>query len=139
MNYSYNKDHNNWESLLRSDLGQRYGNVKAKVKCPFCESVLSYCSMRSHVYTHHSHPEQKTKPERVDKLPTEVKLARRKEYNDKYREEHKEIIKQKFKETYEANKAVINKQHECKCGKLYVLKHKARHEQSKHHQEFLKQ
>jgi hypothetical protein len=151
MTYIYNENFENWKTLANFNLPvfvpgafknyQEFQSAenKARAKCPFCESVLSYCSMRSHVYRCHSVPEKNQKPDRIDKLPIQLKLAHRKEYNDKYREEHKETIRQKFKETYEANKDEINKKVDCVCGKQTVLKHKARHEQSKHHQKYMKQ
>jgi hypothetical protein len=63
------------------------------------------------------------------------------EKNKQHYEDNKEVIAEKHKKYYDANKEVIaekNKQKiECTCGKIYTLRHKARHERSKKHQEFI--
>ena len=61
-----------------------------------------------------------------------------KEYKKKYRETHKEEIKEYAKKYREKHKEEItkydNKQFECKiCGGHYLRKHKARHEKTQKH------
>ena len=66
-----------------------------------------------------------------------------KEKVKKYREENKDIIREKKKKYREENKEKIkakrSKKCICECGKEYTHDHKARHEKSKKHQDYIKE
>ena len=64
-----------------------------------------------------------------------------KEYRKQYRDEHKEELVEKSKQYREKHKEEIaarkKQQHICECGIIFTNCHKARHERSKKHQDFL--
>ena len=107
MTYIYSENCRDWEKLAKFELPvyrtgfnkaefNAYSSAKAKARaaCPFCQKVLSYCSMPGHVGHYHSDPNAK-KSVRKDKLPLEEKHKRRTEYGIKYREENRETIREK--------------------------------------------
>jgi hypothetical protein len=57
---------------------------------------------------------------------------------DKYNyEKNKDKIIEKSKEYYNDNKDIINGKHDCICGNSYTFGHKARHEKTQKHQQYL--
>jgi hypothetical protein len=60
------------------------------------------------------------------------------EKHKEYYEANKEQILAQTKEYRVANKSKINEKHECPCGGKYTTQHKARHEKSNLHREYLK-
>ena len=71
-----------------------------------------------------------------------MSAEKKKEYNKKYREEKKDEIAEKKKEYYEEKKDEItekrNEPFNCECGSVVIHHHKARHNRTKKHQEWLK-
>ena len=63
--------------------------------------------------------------------------------NRKYWKDNKEHLNMKQREYHEKHKEEINLKrsvtYPCLCGCSYTLRHKARHEKSKKHQEFIQQ
>jgi group I intron endonuclease len=59
------------------------------------------------------------------------------EQRKKYYEENKNLIIEKNKQYYVNNKEIILQKCLCICGNYYTKKHKARHEKSKKHQDYL--
>lgn len=60
------------------------------------------------------------------------------EYNKEYHEKNKEKIAQHKKEHYETNKEKKKEKFTCICGSDYTQSHKARHEKTQKHQDYLK-
>ena len=65
-------------------------------------------------------------------IPGKISETYFKDYNKKYRQDHKEELLKKDRLYKEANKYI------CPCGKGTAIHHKVRHEKSKFHQDFLK-
>ena len=75
--------------------------------------------------------------------------TRKERYNDKpeyylaqqnnYYKLHPEHKKEKGKKQYQEKKHILLEKHLCGCGKHYTFQHKKRHEQTKKHQDWLKQ
>lgn len=57
----------------------------------------------------------------------------------KYYQENKELVSQKAKLRWIAQKDKFTERHNCECGGHYTLNHKARHEKTKKHMNFMKQ
>jgi len=77
----------------------------------------------------------------VNKQRPLITHEERKEYINKYREEHKEEIKKKVKEYREKHKEEINEKikqkYDCICGKQPRISGKIQHEKSKYHINFI--
>lgn len=61
-----------------------------------------------------------------------------KEYKKEYYKENENKLKEQHKHYYEINKEKFNEKHICDCGGIYTYTHKARHEKSLKHQNYIK-
>ena len=60
-------------------------------------------------------------------------------YQKQYREDHKEETREYKRNYFQENKEKLLKRCMCECGKYYTMCHKARHEKTKRHIEFMSQ
>ena len=156
MTYIFNENFRKWRELVDIELPKftptsvddkkkydedlrKFWSQKASTrgKCPFCEKLLSYCSMDGHVYNFHSKPNKTKRDERTDKLPMEVKQERRQLYLQKYREEKGDELREKKREAYHQNRDKYLEKYICECGVEGLRRDKNRHEKSKRHQQFI--
>ena len=77
--------------------------------------------------------DNKEKMKEYQKEYTKHNKDKKKEYDKKYYEDNKE----KKKQYYKANQEKFKQKFTCLCGGKYTCKHKAKHEQSNKHKQFI--
>lgn len=94
-----------------------------------------------------------TKKDQQTKSDTIQEIEKKRLYNKEYKQKNKERIREQSKQYhehnkerrnemtkkyYEDNKETINKKIVCVCGSEYMYKHKARHETTQKHLDYIK-
>ena len=93
---------------------------------------------RERLYIENNQCVNRCVPGRTNKEYHEANKDQIKEYQKEYKEANKKKIREQQKEYRKANRDKFNEKFDCSCGGYYTYIHKARHEKSTKHQNYLK-